>query len=251
MSLSLCTTPSRSVFSCARPRRLELACLALVLTLASCGDEPLAERTWPPGTVLAIGEIPITVAEVDDAAVPIQVIEPGKTDNYQRTVALTNVVMPRAVARVLAGEERWRAARREVEEALAAIRNGTRVGPPADEGALGELREGGWKRLGLVVWAWAMQAPPPGPPGSEPQFSPILEDIGRFLSVRVLLRTEGLTPGDAQFRVDVIEARYLPKDLTTEQVKSKYDAYRLTFVDPRWREFVPELIQNRMRADKP
>ncbi len=205
----------------------------LALVLAGC-DKPPA---WPPGTVVAVDDVPITLDEVDRASVWIERIDPKSSGPQLRRLALTNVSLPRALAEAMAPKERARA-EREAHEALAELRGGTWSAPLGADGAIGEFVSGTWKDLSISSWGLAADLP-------VGEWSEPLDDAGHFLIVKLLERTHLPHTAALHVRVDVLAFPYLPEDADIEGAK---DRHRLTIVDPAWREIVPERIQYRMGA---
>jgi hypothetical protein len=224
--------------------RARIAGIALVL-LAACGDEPDDDApavTWPPGTILALDGVPISIEEVDAALVPVHLIEPSKSDVHKQRLALTNVVLPRAIARLLSGERRA-AARALIDDLHRRAQAGLLPGPSGPHGEYGEWHAGQFRELGLVAWGAAFDLLPG-------EWSPVLEDTGSFLIVRVLGRTDGPVPEATQFELDVLREPYLPPGIGPHEIEAKKDELRLTIVDPAWRTIVPERDQYRMGAHR-
>jgi hypothetical protein len=217
---------------------LALAASVLVAALAACERDP-PPKSWPPGTVLAVDEVPIGVDEVDLASVYVQRIEPAASPAQLRRQALANVALPRAIAAAIAPEER-REARRQAEAKLAELRTGV-VGPPKPDGAYGELRTAGWTELGIVSWGVATDL-------ADGEWSEVIEEIGYFTVLRRLERHEAPVPMATRVTVDTFVFPWLDPPTLHQQVESAYDRCRLTIVDPQWRAIVPELTQHRMGA---
>lgn len=223
---------------------------ALVLGAAAvlangCDEQPIDEiaNLHPPGTVMLAGDVPILASEVDEITPLIALIEPVSSDAQLRRLALTNVVLPRALARAIAPAER-EAARAQAVATLARLRGGEVLGPAPAGSSGGELREGQWAELGLQVWyaAWSL----PDGEWSEP-----IEDAGRFVLVKRLKRTDAPVPGATRFQVEIAAFPWLDAHSGGAQVDAAYDTVHLEIVDPAWRIYVPELTQYRMGARKP
>jgi hypothetical protein len=208
-----------------------------LLVLAPACDEPQAVEdgpTWPLGTAVAVDDIPISIDEVDQASVWVERIEPRSSGPQLRRLALTNVSLPRAVAQAMAPREHARA-RSEAGEALAALRAGTWSGPA------GEVVEGNFQALSIEVWGRALDMP-------LGEWSDPIDDIGRFLLVKLLEREDLPHTAALRVKIEVHAFPYLPEDADVEAAKERH---RLTIVDPAWREIVPELDQYRMGARTP
>jgi hypothetical protein len=213
--------------------------LLAVVSLAACGDANGAQaRAWPAGTVLAVDDVPIRAEEVDAASVYVERIEPAASAPQLRRLALTNVVLPRVLSRLMAPKEHDEA-RKQAEEAFARLESGQFVGPAKPEGAYGELATGGWTELGIVAWGVAMDL-------EDGQWSGLIEDVGRYFVLRRIRRIEGLQPLAIKVEVDVLAFPWLVDDDLRARVERAHDEHQLTIVDPAWSAIVPELIQYRM-----
>lgn len=228
--------------------------VALALALAACapaqepetpalaaGEEP-AGREWPAGTVLAVDDVPILAGEVDAATVAVQRIERRATDPQLRRLALTNIVLPRALTRLMAPAERERALD-EARATLASLRAGEFIGPPVD-GRYGELRTGNFHRLGLELWSVGQEL-------AEGEWSEPIEQDGAFLLARRLDLSASPVPIGAEVELDVLAFPFVDGATYALDLEAAYDRHRLTIVDPAWRELVPELLQYRMGARTP
>jgi hypothetical protein len=83
------------------------------------------------------------------------------------------------------------------------------------------------------------------------KWSPVLEDIGLFETVRALERHERASPSVTEFRLDVILVSYLPEGMGRADIQAAYDRLHLTVVEPAWRNLVPEDILYRMGVRQP
>ena len=227
---------------------------ALVLLLAGCGGSepsspnsgapgapgrseaaaPADRADWPPGTVLAIDSMPVSVDEVDLASVWIERIQPQAAGRQLRRLALTNVVLPRTVAALAEPRARERA-RREAEARLAELASGGVPGPPNADGGIGIVAEGTWQVLGIPLWGQALDWP-------EDEWH-LIEEPGRFVVARRLARIDQPHPTALVVRIDSFLFPYLDDEFDYEGAK---DHHRMTIVDPEWREIVPELTQYQM-----
>jgi hypothetical protein len=222
------------------------------LLLAACAacDEGAAPgapapepRAWPAGTVLAVEDLPISAAEVDAASVWIERIDRKASPDHLRRLALTNLVLPAKVARLLAPQEYARA-QDEARAALESLREGRWVGPVGPDGTLGELRAGTFQLVGIPAWGAALDL-------AEGEWSEPVEATGQLLLVRRLGLTPAPVPLAIEVEVDVLAFPYLDPATAPTQVEAAYDRFRLTLVDPDWRKLVPELLQYRMGVHGP
>jgi len=203
-------------------------------------NESPAPRAWPAGVVLAVDDHPIHVDEIDVATAYVERIEPAASSAQLRRLALTNVVLPRTVAMLMAPQAREEALK-AAQEKLAQIRAGALTGPTSPEGAYGEYVEGTWGNLGLLGWGVAMDL-------ADGEWSDVVEEVGHFLLVRRLWLRDGPVPMATVVGVDVLRFAWLPPETLRSDVDAALDQHRLEIVDPAWREIVPELIQHRMHA---
>lgn len=216
-------------------------------TLLGCEPAPqtAASESWPAGTVLVVGDkLPILATDVDAYLPALALIEPRFVEKQLVRVALTNVVLPRAIATILAGEDARAKARKAADDALVSLRDGTWVGPAAPGSSGGTVIEGTFAQLGIVKWAQAFELQPG-------EWSNVVEEPGAFTVAKCLERVDGELPIQTSFRLEVVSFPYLPVDKGPLQIEAAYDVVRLRIVDPEWRTIVPELIQYRMGVHSP
>lgn len=230
------------------PKSLILA----VALLAACGEPespasesevhaaPEATRSWPAGCVLAVDDVPIFEEEIDRASAWIAMIEPQAAAPQLRRLALTNVVLPRVLAGLVAPEARAEA-RRAAEAQLALLRGVSYTGVPDKEGALGTLLSGTWQDFGIPNWGTALEL-------SGGSWSEVVEDTGSFAVFRVLTRETAPVARAIGFRIDLFAFPYLSDETGAGLLEAAYDKHTLTIVDEAWRELVPERTQFRMGA---
>jgi len=226
------------------------AVIVLAAFVAACnptsGEAPhaaTAQKSWPPGTVLAVDDAPINAAEVDAISVYTERIEPQSTAPQLRRLALTNVVLPRALSRLMAPEAREKA-RKDADEMLASLKRGAPVQPPKPDGAVGEIVTAGFTQLGIVPWGVAMDL-------ADGAWSEVIEEVGRFVILKRIKRIDGPVPMATQFEVDVLAFPWLPIETLRAAVEQEHDKHKLTIVDPTWSDVVPELLQYRMGVHAP
>lgn len=218
-----------------------LAVLAAALGAAcESGDAGPAAPEWPEGTVLAVDDVPITAAEVDELAEAVAVIHPLDSTPSLRRKALTELALYRAVARSHEVDRRaealeacraWRAY--EVDGAP-----WPGVGPPAPAA---EVR-GHWDTLGFPVWAVAR--------GLEiGEWSDVHEGIGRFFVVRVDERVREDRELADEFAIRLRQVAWLPDDMTRAELEELVETRHLRIVDPEWEGIVPAQWTYRMRGE--
>jgi hypothetical protein len=208
----------------------------------TAGEEASSE--WPAGTVLVVGGEPITADEVDVPSVYMQHIQPSATGPQLRRLALHNVTLPRAIARVLHREEHA-AAKRDADHAYARlVGKVTDVGPGLDPAEGATTASGTWNTLGFVTWGTALDLP-------EGQWSEPIEDVGYWVVMRRLGKRDGPVTLATEVTIEAFRFPWMPEETRGALIEAAYDRLRLEFVDPAWREFVPESTQYRMGARQP
>ena len=226
------------------------AILVLASFVAACDhgasqsqQKPAQPRTWPAGTVLAVDDTLITSEEIDAVSVYTERIEPQSSAPQLRRLALTNIVLPRVLSRLMAPQEREKALE-EAQSTLTSIKNGTLVLPLKPDGAYGEMLTVGWPQLGILPWGIAMDL-------DDGAWSEVIEDVGRFVLLKRVKRIDAPLPMATQVQVDVLAFPWLPVATMRVDVEQEHDKHKLTIVDPAWNEIVPELIKYRMGVHTP
>lgn len=227
------------------------ACVAVVLAFAlgACEDDaPATPQTAPApqfgaGVVLAVDATPIEADEVDRVTVYVERIDPAAAPAHLRRLALTNVVLPRTVARVMAPEA-WAKAKAEALALRQQLASGTFAGPVAPDGTVGEVVEGGWGELGIESWGVATDL-------AKGEWSDVVEEVGLFVVLRRLERHDGPVPLATRLKVEAFRFPWLPLETLKGDVDAAYDSHRLVVVDPAWADYVPSVTQHRMKGKKP
>jgi len=104
--------------------------------------------------------------------------------------------------------------------------------------------EGGWKLLGLATWSAARRLPPG-------EWSPPLEQVGRWVRLRLDARSAPADVLEERLSVSAIEFPFVEVDQLRDEVERNIDEARLTVLDPAWEEVIPEAWKHRMHASKP
>lgn len=226
------------------PRHAALAALALVaLPLAACqpAAEPAPTPQFPSCVAFALDErIGIEGHEIDEASVYVERLEPAASPAHLRRLALTNIILPRHVARLLAPEAHAKA-KADAEALRGALAAGTYTGPVRADGSMGEVVEGGFSELGILPWGVAIDL-------ADGEWSEVIEEVGTFAVLRRVARTEGPVPMATTVRVDAFLFPWLPIETVREDVDRAYDGHRLTVIDPAWADIPPASLLHRMQG---
>jgi len=227
--------------------------LGALLASAACHDEPVSAgaagaatgaatgaaaqaSAWPPGTVLAVDGEPITQAEVDEWLAVIALVERGSTLPHQRRLALTNIVLPRTVARML-DPVAYREALDRAELLHAALEDGGAAPEWAPEP---KVVYGRAADIGLDIW-WLCHDLEPG------QWSRPHEHPGAWVVFRVLDEPAGEWQASTALRVESYWLPFVPEEESRSLIESGIDAMHLELVDPEWKWIVPEHYWRRMK----
>lgn len=207
-----------------------------------CAPEAKAPRTWAPGTVLALGDVPITGAEIDAVGDIVARLEPESVPARVRRIALTNVVLPRAAGIHLAGPKREEA-RALAVESKRLLDSGVALGGPLAAMEL-QQREGNFGALGFDAFGYAVDA-------EIGRWSDPIETVGCFEIVRVDERSKATTPHDLSFKLSVYVIPYVDRNDPHGAIEAELDRSQLVFVDPSWSDVVPEYWKHRLRGGSP
>jgi hypothetical protein len=207
----------------------------------ACDDSPAA-RSWPPGTLLAVDDVPITSEDIGLDVSTVLLIEPQWGDAQLKRLAFNNIALPRALARASVSPKSRDEARRALDERYARTVEGKQFGPVASSGALGEERSGTWTQVGIVAWGAAMLLQPG-------EWSEVIEEPGSFLRVRLLERDDPSVLAATSMRIDVLASDYIAPAARKPVDDEALSTHRLSIVDPAWQAIVPERTKYLMRAN--
>lgn len=204
--------------------------------IAACGDEPSAPPeppSYPEGTVLAIGGVPITAADVDQYVDAIALIEPEFVERDHRRKVLSNVTFPVKAGAALdpaARDEAFREAQR-----LLAIARETGVVPK--EEIVPTVLTGTFREVGLVPWAVAKDMEPL-------TFSDLHETPGAwtFFKLTASGAPQGEFDGLTQVTIVRYDVPYIEREVAREMLQSAVDGLPIEVVDPEWEPIVPPLF---------
>jgi len=228
------------------PRHAALALVALsfvTLALVACqrAAAPAPTPKFPATVAFALDErVGIEGREIDEASVYIERLEPAASPAHLRRLALTNIVLPRHVARLLAPEAHAKA-KADAQALRGALAEGAYTGPVREDGTVGEVVEGGFSSLGILPWGVALDLP-------DGEWSEVIEEVGTFAVLRRVARTDGSVPMATTVRVEAFHFPWLPIETVREDLDRAYDGHRLTVVDPAWADIPPASLLHRMQG---
>jgi len=217
------------------------ALAAACALLGACDGSGGSEAPWPEGTVLGIhfaGErVAIRAEDVDEWLEAFAAVEPAYTRPALRRLALTNLVLPRAIGGLIDPAER-RAARERAERARADRVAGDAAEPPSADPGSFETLSGGYADVGLDVWARARAV-------ETGAWSPVFETVAGWCFFRLLEAPP--RPWSRKTAITVERAIFPYLDLDPRGlIESAIDESRLTIVDPAWKDILPATYRYRM-----
>ena len=221
---------------------------ALLLAAAAClvgcdggeGDvDPQPPVVWPPGTALAVDDLPIPAAFIEEAAGRVALIYPDRSRDFHLRGAVGDFVLPWAALRVAYPEARERA-KADCAAAWEALSAGQ--GIPA--GLEPIEHTGNIQELTLIYWAVAREL-------EVGQWAEPLERRGHFALVQLTGRG-GWELGEAEEELSlrVLEFGYLPPDYSPTSMEEALEAARLTVVDPAFDKIIPEALRYKMQGGR-
>ncbi|MBM3991810.1 MAG: hypothetical protein FJ298_12480 [Planctomycetes bacterium] len=240
------TLPRRAAFALVARSLATLAPVTLApvtAALVACHREaaPAPTPKFPATVAFALDErVGIEGREIDEASVYVERLEPAASPAHLRRLALTNLVLPRHVARLLAPEAHAKA-KADALAVRGALAAGSYGGPLRADGTVGEVVEGGFSSLGILPWGVALDL-------AEGEWSEVIEEVGTFIVLRRVARTDGPVPMATTVRVEAFHFPWLPMETVREDVDRAYDGHRLTVVDPAWADIPPASLLHRMQG---
>ncbi len=222
-------------------RALSVLTLSALAAAACSGPEdtplaPASER-WPAGTVIAVGDQPLGLEELQVIARGVAALFPGEVPRAHLRRALKTTVLPRLAVAAVHSPARAKALT-AAEQRLAELR-----AEPARSAELA-LEFGNWKSLDLELWAAAQDSlraaglddfaePENVPPaGALPAawFGPV-EVLGEFVVARVEGTRPGRTPADLQLELRLQRFGFLRDDFDIHDLRGAYAQSDLEIVD--------------------
>lgn len=82
------------------------------------------------------------------------------------------------------------------------------------------------------------------------EWSEVIEEVGTFVVLRRLGRTEGPVPMATTVRVEAFLFPWLPTETVKQDVDRAYDGHRLTVIDPAWADIPPASLLHRMQGPR-
>ncbi len=214
-------------------RAMVSAACASVLALACCADEDdgAPPRRWPPGTVLALDDVPITAADVDRVAERIAAVYPQHSAGFHRREALGSFLLPRAALQAYYADARAEAEEKCRSERALLVAGDERAPEPIPITATPEQDT-------FFHWGSAR--------GLEPgAWSDPLERMGNF----VLLRLDARVEDSEALELSVVEFPYVPAAFSPKDLDAAFASARLNVVDPAYDELIPERLRYAMRGE--
>ena len=225
-------------------RRRAFTALALAALGSATGctknagvPETSAADRWPAGTVLAVGDQPLRLEDLEAASRGVAALFPAEVDRAHKRRALKSTLLPRLAVAAAHPTARSKALA-EAQQRLDALR----ANPDLAEDLA--LKFGNWKELRLEVWAAAQDSlraaglddfaepenvPPLGAlPGA--WFGPV-ETMGEFVIARVESTRPGRTPGDLRLEVRQELFHFLDPDFDITDLREAYADAKLEVID--------------------
>ena len=224
-----------------RPSVVIGACLAL----AACGPprSPVADgegQFTSPGShvvYLVDGKIPITREEVDQWLPLMKSIQVDASLPQLRRLAITNIVLHRALGRLI-DPAAWRDAKERATSLHARLLEG---GEPGIDLPATETLAGTWKEVSMDVWASCETA-------EVGVWQPPLESIGAFYLYRLLEPPPDPWLPNSEVAVEILRIPYVPEESPKELFLEFEEHVRLEVLDPAWEELLPLVLRNRMQV---
>lgn len=235
--------------------RSPLWALVLLLGLVACDPagsnrpqpapdpgEPVAlPEGLPADTVFLVEGQPITQAEIEEWVETFQLVEPAKSTRAVKTLVVTNLVLQRAMCRVLAPEER-EAAKFRIEEAHKHLLAG---GNPGEAIEVRRTHDNWSSELGIDRWGRARDT-------AQGEFSEVFEGPGYFTFVR---RVASPNPEDwvpnTEATIEHVTEYYMEPENMKEIVQGAMGQIKVEVVDPTWRRHLPTYYLHLASSNKP
>lgn len=189
---------------------------------------PEPQASLPAGTVFLVDGRPITRSEIEQHVPGVARIEPDETIHSWRRKALTNIVLPRAMAAVMVPRERDDA-RERAQAGHLKLLSGDQL--PV-QGPQLERVTGIFSDVGQDLWNLAFEM-------SEGQWSEPLETVAGYWVFRVLEKPEPPWLPNAQITVERVFWPYLKVDNPREFIGSARGQVSIEVVDAEWERYLP------------
>ena len=186
--------------------------------------------------MLVVGERSISADEVDEWLPAIDLIEPGRSLAGKRRLALTNVVLHRAIAAQI-DPERYQKAREQADALRAKLVAGEEL--PADGPQVETIVEGYWHELGIDAWQEARTAP-------LGEWSEVRESTAYFYIQRVNGRDPEPWTKEEGAAVDRVIVPYIDEAGSVDVITEAEKSMQLVVVDSEWDELLPAHYKYRM-----
>lgn len=213
-----------------RPHRPGLAVLLLcTLACAPAADEGPPPKDYPEGTVYVVDGVPILASEIDEWVETIRLVQPTHTLPSLRRLALTNLVLQRAIGASLAPADR-ELAREMCARDLEILKGG---GELSLEGPQVQRFHDNWNSqvdIGLDRWGKGREVGV----GEWTMF----ETIGGFTAMRLVAAPHQWRM-DSPVTLEHVTHYYLPTDGMKDILESAMDVAEIEVVDPAWERYLP------------
>ena len=219
---------------------------AACLALATCGQADGTDQveTGAPGTstaghvvYLLDGKIPITREEVDEWLPLMKSIQVNASKPQLRRLAITNIVLHRALGRLI-DPAAWQDAKERATSLHARLLEG---GEPGIDLPATETVQGTWKEIGMDVWADCETA-------EVGVWQPPLESVGAFYLYRLLEPPPDPWLPNSEVAVEMLRINYVPEESPKQLFLDFEEHVRLEVLDPEWEELLPLVLRNRMQV---
>jgi hypothetical protein len=219
-----------------------------LFALASCSGGDGRSEAGAPGqpaqagpdehvVYLLDGKEPITQGEVDAWLECVGSMESNATLPQRRRLAITNIVLHRALSRLIDPAAHAEAGARAANIHARLLEGGE---PGVDLPAT-EVIEGTWKDIGLDAW-WLCKDAEVG------RWAPPLETVGAYLIYRLLDEPPDPWRPNGEIRVELLRLPFIPEESPNALLMEAEESVRLEVLDPAWEELLPLVLRNRMRV---
>ena len=190
------------------------------------------QRVWPADAVLAVGDEPISAADLEEWVDTFALVEPSHSRPDHLRKVLTNRVLHTRVARQV-DPEGYRRTRQQAERALADLRAGRGV---SAEGPQLQEVTGSWndkdQDIGMDRWGRARE-------WSTGEWH-LLETLGGWTVVRVLDKpSEDEWLPNSKVQLEHVTWYYLEPSTMKREIEAALTRMPIRVLDEEWRDVLP------------